>query len=447
LNKKELLKIVSEVENENSLFSNKSSLDTFTTSKIIGRNDKTKDLVKMLLGYQQGLVVPFVSVYGRSGCGKSAVVKFVCENLDDIQYCFVNLRKAKTVFGCANLILTELGESNLKNAQGINFALAELGNSIEQLLQKSKKKLFVLVLDEFDALFFDKRGKPSDFIYKLVVLEENLREKGYMMCVIGISNNVMTEFDLDDRVRSRIGSSEIFFEAYTKKDVLAILKDRAKDAFSEKVDSIVIEYCAEMSSSEHGDARRAIDLLRVAAEIASVTSGKLDKSHVDLASEQLQKDRIGMILSTASYQFKLVCSALARVTFLSNESWHSTSTLYKQYEMILSDSVKTLTYRRVSELLIEMQNTGIAVSQTLSKGRHGYGTQYRLAVSPEMVGIACFPDWWKNLEKQKESFEVKKQTRDNFSNLGRSGKGLSTLHKLTRNMQEKNWKNFSGLNL
>ena len=74
----------------------------------------------------------------------------------------------------------------------------------------------MLVLDELDALFMDKRGKPSDFIYKLVVLEERLYQKGLLMSMVGISNNVMTEYDLDDRVRSRIGSSEVFFEAYSK---------------------------------------------------------------------------------------------------------------------------------------------------------------------------------------------------------------------------------------
>ena len=67
MNKKELQKIVSEVEAEDSIFSDKSALDTFGTSKIIGRDDKTRELVRMFLGYRKGLVVPFVSVYGRSG--------------------------------------------------------------------------------------------------------------------------------------------------------------------------------------------------------------------------------------------------------------------------------------------------------------------------------------------------------------------------------------------
>jgi cell division control protein 6 len=211
---KEVLKRISaEVEKENLLFANKTFLDNLTLpSQIIGREKKAKELVRFLLGYKHGLVVPFISVYGRSGSGKSTVVKFLCENLDDedMSYAFVNLRKARTVFGCANLILTELGQPSLKSAQGINIAIEQISNAIEQRLSNSNKKnnnsnntakLFVLVLDEFDVLIYDKRGKPSDFIYKLLVMEEKLREKGYLMCIIAISNNVMSDYEVDDRVR------------------------------------------------------------------------------------------------------------------------------------------------------------------------------------------------------------------------------------------------------
>jgi archaeal cell division control protein 6 len=157
-----------EVEKENLLFANKMFLDNLTLpSQIIEREKKAKELIRYLLGYKHGLVVPFVSVYGRSGSGKSTIVKFVCENLDeDIPYAFVNLRKARTVFGCANLILTELGQPSLKSAQGINTAIEHISNAIEQRLTNDKKnnnsnnngdsndvKLFILVLDEFDVLY------------------------------------------------------------------------------------------------------------------------------------------------------------------------------------------------------------------------------------------------------------------------------------------------------
>ncbi len=447
MEKKDIQKMISEIEKENSLFSKKANLDTLSfPPQIIGRQDKAKELIRLLLSHRQGFVVPYVSVYGRSGCGKSTVVRYVCQNIDGMEFCFVNLRRAKTVFGCANLILAELGKQNLKSAQGINLAVDEIGKTISETLDKTKKNLFVLILDELDVLFYDKRGRPSDFIYKLITLEEKLKETNQLMCIIGITNNVLSEYDLDERVRSRIGSSEIFFEAYSKKDVLYILQNRAKNSFAKPVDDSVLEYCAKISSLEHGDARRAIDLLRVGAEIASLKNESLSVTHMDEALLHLQKDRVQQILSTGSFHFKLVASALARVTFLSDDDWHATSSIFKQYGMILSKDEKPLGYRRISEILVDLANTGIALSNTSSKGRGGYGTQYKLTVSPEMVGNTCFAEWWAGIEKRKKEYRIEKNDLKAKKQMyvGR-GNHLRGLNNALENLYEKNWSDFSGL--
>jgi archaeal cell division control protein 6 len=453
VDKQDLKRISAEVEKENVHFANKTFLDNLTLpSKIIGREKKAKELVRFLLGYKQGLVVPFVSVYGRSGSGKSSIVKFVCENLsEDISYAFVNLRKARTVFGCANLILTELGQPSLKSAQGINTAIERISDTIEQDLKKKKNitKLFILVLDEFDVLLHDKRGKPSDFIYKLLVMEEKLREKGYLICIIAISNNVMSDYEIDDRVRSRIGTSEVFFEPYTTEAVLAILKDRAAKAFLEPVDSEILQYCADQSSLEHGDARRAIDLLRVAAEIAGKRGEKISKMHLDAGLARLQKDRASTTLSSASYHLKLAAAALARISYLRQELWHSTSTVYNQYRHILSRDTKPLTYRRIAELLTELENMGLVTSHTSSKGRQGYGTQYKLVVPPEVVGRVCArPEWWSNIVQMKTQHDKEAdQARILTSRRGRKSSGSylnSVLNSYRTSQKDDNWKKFMG---
>ena len=462
MDKEALKRIYMEVQKENLLFANKTFLDNLTLpSQIIGREKRAKELVRFLLGYTHGLVVPFISVYGRSGSGKSTVVKFVCENLDeDISFAFVNLRKARTVFGCANLILTELGQPSLKSAQGINTAIEQISNTIEQRLSKNNKsekndnsrndtaKLFVLVLDEFDVLLYDKRGKPSDFIYKLLVMEEKLREKGYLMCIVAISNNVMSDYEIDDRVRSRIGNSEVFFEPYTQQAVLAILKDRAAKAFSQPVDSEILQYCADQSSKEHGDARRAIDLLRVAAEIAGKRGEKISKMHVDAAVARLQRDRISTTLSSASYHLKLVAAALARISYLTQEVWHSTSTVYNQYRRMLQGGIKPLTYRRIAELLTELENMGLILSHTSSNGRHGYGTQYKLVVPPEAIGKVCFPDWWNDLVQRKMQHDNNASSifdPKNYSTLFNQKSGAGSLLNSIIEDEERSWNEFVGL--
>ena len=449
VDKQDLKRISAEVEKENLLFANKIFLDNLTLpSQIIGRERKAKELVRFLLGYKQGLVVPLVSVYGRSGSGKSTIVKFVCENLDeDISYAFVNLRKARTVFGCANLILIELGQRCLKSAQGINAAIEQITSALEQRLsvKKNNTKFFILVLDEFDVLLYDKRGKPSDFIYKLLVMEENLREEGYLMCIVAISNNVMSDYEIDDRVRSRIGTSEVFFEPYTQQAVLAILKDRATKAFSGSVDYDILQYCADHSSQEHGDARRAIDLLRTAGEIAGKRGEKIKKMHIDAAVARLQKDRVSTTLSSASYHLKLVAAALARISYLTKEVWHSTSTVYNQYRLIITNDTKPLTYRRIAELLTELENMGLVTSHTSSKGRHGYGTQYKLVVPSEAIGKVCFPDWWSDLVQRKLQHDKSASSILNPRNYSTLFNNKNSVGRLFNSINDDSWNEFVGL--
>jgi cell division control protein 6 len=279
-------------------------------------------------------------------------------------------------------------------------------------------------------------------------MEEKLREKGYLMCIVAISNNVMSDYEVDDRVRSRIGTSEVFFEPYTKQAVLAILKDRAAKAFSQPVDSEILQYCADQSSQEHGDARRAIDLLRVAAEIAGKRGEKISKMHVDAALARLQRDRVSTTLSSASFHLKLAAAALARISYLTQEVWHSTSTVYNQYHLILEEGTKPLTYRRIAELLTELENMGLVISHTSSKGRHGYGTQYKLVVPPDAIGKVCFPDWWSDLVQRKIQHDKSASSifnPKNYSTLFSKKSGAGSLLNSINDDEDSIWNKFVGL--
>jgi archaeal cell division control protein 6 len=240
LTKKDLQEIRRKLAKKNAVFSDKRFLDSlFLPSCIIGRKNEAAMMLSHIESARNGLIVPLISVYGRSGSGKSTVIKFVCQNILDIaSYAFVNLRRSKTIFGCANMILSELGAEPLKSAEGLNRAVEKIGEKITSII--SDKKLFLLVLDEYDSVFSDSRGKPSDFVYKLLTMEENLREKGILVCIVAISNNALNDYQLDDRVKSRMGSSEVFFASYSKDDLVGILRDRASKAFSIKIGDDII---------------------------------------------------------------------------------------------------------------------------------------------------------------------------------------------------------------
>ncbi|HJW20446.1 MAG TPA: AAA family ATPase [Candidatus Nitrosotalea sp.] len=396
-----LADIVSKIEQENLIFANKQALNSLgLPTKILGRAEQMEKLVRLLLGYRQGHVVPFISIYGRSGSGKTTIVQHVIKELAEFDHIFVNLRSAGTIFAATNLILEKLGQDIVRGSNSAGSpAFDRINLAISQRLEKNPKRLFIMVLDEFDTIFNDPRGRPSDFIYKLIELGGDLSKKGLMFTVIGISNDVLAEYNIEDRVKSRIGTSEIFFAPYHHGNVLTILEERAKEAFALKIDNAVLERCAKLASEDHGDARRAIDLLRVAAESASSSGQPLNTYHVDWAARELHQDRLENILTDASYNFRRLLASLARITYLSKEEWHFTSIIVQQYKHVWQHNVPPLSYRRISEILNEMEGMGVVVSHATSRGRHGYGKQYKLEMSPDVVGKTLDVNWWNGIKK------------------------------------------------
>jgi len=138
------------------------------------------------------------------------------------------------------------------------------------------------------------------------------------------------------------------------------------------------------------------------------TSGsmKITKEHVDAAFKELQKDDFTVVFSVLPVQLKMACTALLRISYLTDEQWHSTSTLYSQFNNCVlgsnpEDWLK-LSYRRFSQLLNELESCGIAESVRRSKGRHGYGAEYKLTSPPELIAaLFAGQDWWDELVEMK----------------------------------------------
>jgi len=205
LSKKKISALRKALDTKKSSFVEKRYLESLgPPGAIIGREKEAEQILEYLYS-PNNFLVPLVSVYGRSGTGKSTVVKKVCNNLEDMtSHSFVDLRKASTVFGFGNLILSELDASPISSTQGINKLVDKIESKIKEILEIDHKKQFILILDEFDAIFSDKRNHPSDFVFKLLNIVEHLRTNGYGLCIVAISNSSLNDFSLDDRVKSRM---------------------------------------------------------------------------------------------------------------------------------------------------------------------------------------------------------------------------------------------------
>jgi len=392
LSKKKITALRKALDTKKSSFVEKRYLESLgPPGTIIGRAEESKQILKYLYS-PNSFLAPLVSVYGRSGTGKSCIVKLICNNLEDsVSYSFVNLRKARTIFGFANLILSELDAPSISSTQGINKAVDKIESRIKDTLELENKKQFILILDEFDAIFSDTRNQPSDFVFKLLNIVENLRTNGYGLCIVAISNSSLNDFSLDDRVKSRMDRCEVFFAPYTEQELFDMLKDRSQKAFSRTINPKVLKLCAKLSGDEHGDARRALQLLRIAGEIAGGV--ELSEKHVKDAAEKLDDDKLKSILESATTHQKLLMAALAKLVLNTRKDLHSTMEIYEKYQY-LCNGIDWLSYKSVFNLLAELENTGIIFAKKHSSGRHGYHNFYQFAVEYASVGSILDKEWW-----------------------------------------------------
>jgi cell division control protein 6 len=397
LSKHKILQITQTIKKSDSIFSAKRYLESLGSGSVIGRQDEAEKLVKLLHPSNDGFSLPFVSVFGKSGTGKSTLVRFVCDALSQVSSCFVNLRRADTHFGCANLILESLGGKPVKSSAGINSAINGIQNQIQETLAQDKKSNFVLILDEFDVIFSDKRRRGSDFLYKLFALSESLRSLGLWLCIVAISNSKLEDHSLEERVRSRMGGDyEVYFTPYAESDIFHILKQRAKKAFSQKPADDVLLECARLCAEESGDCRRALCLLLKTVEIAE---GKAVVSDVQKASVSLNEDFHESMIQTCTVHQKAILLAMARLGWQNKSDIYSTKEIFEEYQSLRMD-VHHLGYRRLFDLLDELENLGIVTSQKKSDGRFGYHKLYRLLVHYDLVGyLVSKEDWYKQLDE------------------------------------------------
>ena len=97
---------------------------------------------------------------------------------------------------------------------------------------------------------------------------------------------------------------------------------------------MVIPLCAAFAAQEHGDARRALDLLRVAGEIAERDNqSRVDEHHVKTAQEKIEIDRVVEVVRTLPTQSKL---SLYSVMLLRNNGYRNVTTgeVYNVYRQL-----------------------------------------------------------------------------------------------------------------
>jgi cell division control protein 6 len=375
----------------NSIFRDKSMLQSnFKPEQIIHREEQIKQIASILAPVLRGEKPSNLFLYGKTGTGKTLSINYVSDELQKrhkkdsltklrVEYLNCKLKKVSdTEYRILAEFIKKLGGDVPQTGLPTQ---AVYGRFID--LIDSEKQLIVLVLDEIDQAV---KKISSDFLYNLTRLNSELSNT--QICLVGISNNLTFLDELDPRVRSSLSEEEIVFPPYNAIQLQDILSKRAETSFKENVvGEGVIQKCAAFAAREHGDARRALDLLRIAGELCERDrSKKILLKHIDEANNKIERDKILDVISSEPKQFQLVLYAIMQLTERNKDKPVFTGDVYNFYQE-LCGKVKTevLTQRRVSDIIQEFDMLGIINVKVISKGRGGRMREIKLAIANNII--------------------------------------------------------------
>ncbi len=370
-----------------SLFADKSLLlSNYVPSEVLYRGELINEIANILAPALRVERPSNLFVYGKTGTGKTLSIRYILQSMDQIakereiplKTIYINC-KLKKVADTEYRLIAQIIKSFGKEVPATGLPTDEVYNIFYKLLD-IKKQVILLVLDEIDQLT---KKMGDEILYNLTRINGELINA--QICLIGISNNLVFAENLDPRVQSSLSEEELIFPPYNALQIQDILRQRSSEAFvANVIEAGVVEKCAAYAAREHGDARRAIDLLRVAGEVAERENSKtVGLSHLDSAEDKIESDKVINTVTGQPKQFQLVLYSILQLT--PNNRVFFTGEIYELYsKMCKKAQFNVLTQRRISDILAEFDMLGIINAKIISKGRYGRTREISVALDEGM---------------------------------------------------------------
>jgi len=387
----------------------------FVPDLLVSRGKQEERLARILTrGVAKGYLPSVVRVFGRPGVGKTMVVRSVLERFEgfrrgDFKHFYVNLKGCRTVFMAANAVLVAVCGRRIPSNLGLDRVFNEFWGELRAL--KDERLYVCIVLDEVESIFLDKHYDPNDFLYRLIRHQIYLEDADILLCLIVITNNPFTfEENLDARVKSSMGDEPLMFNAYTEGQLKEILEARGGDAFKPgMMEDYVPGNIARVIAERMGDARRAIDLLRICGEVANERGSKVDDRCLEDALQRAEGDWLKQELGDLPMASAVVLGVIALL--MQDAERTTTRDVLDTYSRLIfspknddpGSSLRFLGERRIREIITELDTTGLVSTWNVSRGRKGYRKEIKLNLNPN--GIL---DYYANVH-EKFRFELVRQ--------------------------------------
>ncbi|KXA95607.1 hypothetical protein AKJ36_00095 [candidate division MSBL1 archaeon SCGC-AAA259I07] len=317
--------------------------ERFIPKEIRHREGQLKAVRDNLKPVLEGREARDTFLYGPPGTGKTCMARYLLDELSKqssrVKTGYVNCFENSSRFRVLYEVVSQIGSLLSVHRKG-----TPTDEVLEKLRDLVEENRCVLILDEVDKL------RETDVLYSLA------RTSGIGLVLI--ANKETALWHVDSRIKSSLRLMEsIEFPEYSRDELVDILQDRVK--WGLMPDSAREEQLERIAMLAEGDARLAIDSLRIAAE-RSEQEGEEEirnefiEDAVSKAKEEIDSDTLE----------KLNEDQLTLYRILKEEGELEAGSLHEKYKEKVEDPVVKRTVRKYLE---KLERLGLI--ETEGKGR------------------------------------------------------------------------------
>lgn len=345
---------------------------SFVPEKLPHREREIDHMVRILGSVMRNQRPSNLILYGKTGTGKTSTARHVTKLLSEatgqstrIIYC--NCQIYDSPYSILVNIVNSMGNSEAELIPAMGWPLDRIYIELISRLSKTHGSL-VIVLDELDKLIA-KNGGDSLYVI-LKIIDDSTTT---ITSLIGITNDAHFIESLEPRVKSRLNQESIVFAPYNAEQLQDIISYRLKGIVKDGIiEPSAISLCSAIGAQEHGDARKALDLMRIALEIATREGReKLTDREIYEARDKFDLNVVREAITTLPLHSKMILLSCI-ITQETARGQMTTGEIQENYRNMAQElGIAPISARRISDILSELHDFGLLTSETRSLGRYG----------------------------------------------------------------------------